>query len=66
MRWLLVPRPDSRSKSASPRIRRLFVSNTWGGRKRLFADGTIAAAFKVEGKHSHFERRHYHELRACR
>jgi dihydrofolate reductase len=39
---------------------------TLGSGKRLFADGTIPAAFQGDGKHNHLERRHYRQLRACR
>ena len=39
---------------------------TLGGGKRLFADGTIPAAFKVTESQSYLERRHCRELRACR
>ncbi|HEY7095179.1 MAG TPA: dihydrofolate reductase family protein [Terriglobales bacterium] len=39
---------------------------TLGGGKRLFAAGTIPAAFKVTESTVTSERRHYRELRACR
>jgi len=44
----------------------MMLSDNFGGGQKLFAEGTIPAAFKVTESIVGFDWRYSHELRACR